>query len=101
MFIQFFVSLSIFCVCFLSLDSFFVIYWHIILLGLFNATSILLERQLWYILTHSLEDMGVHTFLKTIYPKVNVIARLEFELAYYDSTTQRLNHYTSSFFVLA
>ena len=29
--------------------------------------------------------MGVHTFPKGICPKVNVIARLEFELAYYDS----------------
>ena len=29
--------------------------------------------------------MGVDTFPKGISPKVNVIARLEFELAYYDS----------------
>ena len=29
--------------------------------------------------------MGVHTFPKGICPKVNVIARLEYELAYYDS----------------
>ena len=28
--------------------------------------------------------MGVNTFLKDIRPKVNVIARLEFELAYYN-----------------
>ena len=26
---------------------------------------------------------------------MNIIARLEFELAYYDSTIQRLNHYTT------
>ena len=41
----------------------------------------------------SWEDKGVHTFPKGIWPKVNVIARLE--LAYYDSAVQRLNHYTT------
>ena len=30
-----------------------------------------------------------------IYPKVNVIARLEFELAYFDSAVKRFNHYTT------
>ena len=39
--------------------------------------------------------MGVHTFPKGICPKVNVIARLEYELAYYDSTVHRFNHYTT------
>ena len=29
---------------------------------LFNAKAILLEEQLWYYLTHSWEDKGVHTF---------------------------------------
>ena len=55
------------------------------LFRLFNAKAILLEEQLWYYLTHSWEDKGVHTFPKGICPKVNVIARLEYELAYYDS----------------
>ena len=62
---------------------------------LFNAKAILLEEHLWYYLTHSWEDKGVHTFLKGICPKVNVIARLEYELAYYDSTAHRFNHYTT------
>ena len=62
---------------------------------LFNAKSILLEEQLWYYLTHSWEDKGVHTFPKGICPKVNVIARLEFELAYYDFAVHRFNHYTT------
>ena len=31
----------------------------------------------------------------SICPKVNAIARLEFELAYYDSAAQRFNHYTN------
>ena len=36
-----------------------------------------------------------HTFPKGICPKVNVIARLEYELAYYDSAVHRFNHYTT------
>ena len=38
--------------------------------------------------------MGVHNFPKGIYPKVNMIAQLEFKLAYYDSSVQHFNHYT-------
>ena len=33
-------------------------------------------------LTYSWEDKGVHTFLKDICLKVNIISRLKFELAY-------------------
>ena len=62
---------------------------------LFNAKATLLEEQLWYYLTHSWEDKEVHTFPEGIYPKVNVIALLEFELAYYDSAVQRFNPYTT------
>ena len=65
------------------------------LFRLFNAKAILLEEKLWYYLTHSWKDNGVHTFPKGICPKVNVIARLEFELAYYDSAVHRFNHYTT------
>ena len=36
----------------------------------------------------------VHTFPKGICPKVNIIVRLEFELAYYDCAVQRFNYYT-------
>ena len=46
-------------------------------------------------MTHCWKDKGVHTFPKGIYPKVNVIARLEFELAYYDSAVHCFNHYTT------
>ena len=35
----------------------------------------------------------LYTFPKGICPKVNVIARQVFELAYYDSAVQRFNHY--------
>ena len=36
------------------------------------------------------EDKGVHTFLKGICPKVNVIAQLEFELSNYNSVVPSL-----------
>ena len=48
-----------------------------------------------YYLNYNLDDKGVHTFPKGICPKVNVIARLEYELAYYDSAVHRFNHYTT------
>ena len=37
----------------------------------------------------------VHAFPKGICPKVNVIAQLEYELAYYDSAVHLFNHYTT------
>ena len=55
----------------------------------------MVKLSFWYYLTHGREDKGVHIFLKGICPKVNVIARLKFELAYYDSAVQRFNHYTT------
>ena len=39
------------------------------------------------------QDKGVHTFPNGICPKMNVIARLEYELAYYDSAIHRFDHY--------
>ena len=36
--------------------------------------------------------MDVHTFLKNISPKMNVIIRGEFELAYQDVTVKHVNH---------
>ena len=41
------------------------------------------------------KDKGLHTFPKSICRKVNVVKWLEFELAYYDSTGRRFNHYTT------
>ena len=49
----------------------------------------------WYYLTHSWEDKGVHTFPKGTCLKVNVIPRLEFELAFYDPAVPFCNHYTT------
>ena len=71
------------------------VWWHINLCMLFNAKAILLEEQWWCYLTHNWGDKGVHTFPKGICPKVNVIARLEFELACYDFADHRFNHYTT------
>ena len=47
------------------------------------------------ILFYNWEEKGVHTFPKGIFPKVNVISRLEYELAYYDSAVHRFNYYTT------
>ena len=70
--------------------------WHINFCRLFNAKAILQEEQYWNNLTHSWEDKGVHTFSKGICPKVNVIARLEFELVYFDFAVHRFNHSTTT-----
>ena len=56
-----------------------------------------LVEQQWYHLTHSLRDKGVYTFPKGISPKVNVIARLEIELAYFKAAVQSLSHSCSLF----
>ena len=39
------------------------------------------------------KDKEVNNFAKGINPKVNVIVRLEFELAYYDVTVQHISQY--------
>ncbi len=62
------------------------------LFRLFNAKAILLEEQQGYYLTHSREDKGAHTFPKGICSKVDVIARLEFELAYFEAVVQHFSH---------
>ena len=47
-------------------------------------------------LTPSWEDKEVHTFPKGICPKVNVITRLEFELAYYVSAVHCFKNWVLS-----
>ena len=59
--------------------------WQINHRGLFNSQAILEKYQ--YNLNHSWGD-------KLISPKVNTIARLEFELANYDVTVQHVSHCT-------
>ena len=57
-------------------------------LRLFNAKLILSRRTM---VTHR----EVHNFPLGICPKVNVIARLEFELTFYDSPVPCFTHYTT------
>ena len=47
-------------------------------------TGTLIEKQKWFYLTGSWEIKGFNTFLKVIRPKLNVVTRLDFELAYYN-----------------
>ena len=53
--------------------------------GLFNAKAIHVEQQ-WYYLTRS--------FPKGISLKVNIIARLEFELAFFEAAVPHFSHNT-------
>ena len=39
--------------------------------------------------------MGVYTFPEGVCPKMNVIAQMEFELAYYDSAVHRFEYFTT------
>ena len=75
------------CVCVCCIDG---------LVSLFNGrlfnVDYLMPKPFSY--TPQLGDKGVHTFPKGICPKVNVIARLEYELTY-DSAVHRFNHYTT------
>ena len=50
--------------------------------------------RLFYLVTTEQFKRRVHTFPKGIKMKVNVIMRLELELAYYDVAVQHVNHYT-------
>ena len=43
----------------------------------------------------NLRNNMVHSFLKTISSKVNVIAQLEFELVHYDVAVQHFSHYVT------
>ena len=56
--------------------------WHINFSGLINA--LIVGELKWYNLTLNKESTWVPAFYKGISPKVNVIARLDLELASYD-----------------
>ena len=62
----------------------FFVWWHINLRGLVNGKAILLEEQSWYYLIHSWEDRWGGHAIPQEYLSECVLARLEFELAYYD-----------------
>ena len=46
-------------------------------------------------LTDFWNEKGVHAFLKSISPEVNVTGRLEFELAYFEAAVEHFSHYTT------
>ena len=73
-------------------DCFFFVLWYINLCGLFNTNSILVKGQNWSYITHTLVDKGVYTASKVISLKVNVIARLDFELTYDNTAVQLVIH---------
>ena len=54
------------------------------------------KSQETYWMHHVWEDKKGYTFPKGICPKVNVIAPLEFELTYYNSTVRRFYQYTTT-----
>ena len=55
---------------------------------LFRKTVVILFNPCWG------DKVRGHTFPRVICPKVNIIARLEFELVYYELTVQYISHYT-------
>ena len=61
--------------------------------GLFNAKVILFEEEKWDYLINSYQEKWVNMFLNCNSPKTNVIARLEFELAYNNFAVQYFNCY--------
>ena len=69
----------------------FLVLWHINLHGLFDAEAILVEEQQWYNLTKSWRDMKAGG-MWSISLKMNVIERLEFELAYNNVVDQYVSH---------
>ena len=60
---------------------------------LFNAKAVLVEEHQWYYLNYCYESNRVNTFLMNICPKENVIAWLEFKLAYFEAAVQHIRHY--------
>ena len=64
------------------------------LLGYLNPKPPLVEDQKWYFLIHSWGIRGFTPFTKGIRMKLNLIAWLGFELAYYVITTTPLKHNT-------
>ena len=68
--------------------------WHIKFHGLFNAKTSIIEKKnisgIIYPWAKGLEE--VYSLPDGISPKMDVIARLEFELTYYDVSVQYVSH---------
>ena len=77
----------------ISIGLFSFVQWYINFHVLFNTKAIFEEELQRYYLTDSLGDKGIRNFPKG--PKVNVIARLEFELTYLENALQHFSHYTT------
>ena len=54
------------------------------------------EHQRYYLI-HSRWNKEVHAFFKSICPKVNIIAWLEFEPVYIEAAVQNVNHQATGF----
>ena len=80
---------------YVSLNHHSSLYLFWFLYRLFHAKAILAEGELWYFLTRSSGYKRVHTFPNGINLKASAIARLEFELVYYDVAVQHMSHYTT------
>ena len=74
-----------------NIDVYIYIYIYDLICGLFNAKPIPAEEYL----PQSLVDKAVHAFPKSISPKGNMIAKLEFELAYTKTIALYFSHYSS------
>ena len=48
------------------------------------------EKHKWYYLFHSRQDQWVHFFPQSISSKMNITARMEFELAYFEAMSHTL-----------
>ena len=60
-----------------------------------SRLSKLVDKLWWYYLSHTYSDNWLNTFLKSICPKVNVIAGIEFELGFFDVTVLHVSPYTN------
>ena len=60
--------------------------------GLFKTKFLLVQETKWQYLINGWEDKKIHTFPVGINPKVNVIARLDFELAFYGAAFIHISH---------
>ena len=61
---------------------------------LFNAKAILVDKSK-VVIPFNWKDKRVHAFHEGISSKVNVIARIEFELAFFEVAFQHVSHYAT------
>ena len=90
------VYLSRNCIVVIIVSLWFCMHLHMAiqhkLRGPFNAKAILVEQK-WYYLTQSWGIRRFDIFTLGIHPKVNLIALLEFELAYFEASVKHVSYY--------